>query len=134
MSTCEGALPVAAEPAAQCTPCAPSARCSSAPVRPGNVTLSVFGSQGPSPLRRARGSSARIPFHSRSRSSGERAESKDPAASSSKARPSAATAAVCLAAVIFVQDRSAQLADERNLADWQLIVMSANDAQDLDSL
>ncbi len=47
---------------------------------------------------------------------------------------SAATAAVCLAAVIFVQDRSAQLADERNLADWQLIVMSANDAQDFDSL
>lgn len=47
---------------------------------------------------------------------------------------SAATAAVCLAAVIFVQDRSAQLADERNLADWELIVMSANDAQDLDSI
>ncbi len=47
---------------------------------------------------------------------------------------SAATAAVCLAAVIFVQDRSAQLADERNLADWEVIVMSANDAQDLDSI
>ena len=47
---------------------------------------------------------------------------------------SAATAAVCLAAVIFVQDRSAQLADERNLADWEVIVMNANDAQDLDSI
>lgn len=47
---------------------------------------------------------------------------------------SAATAAFCLAAVIFVQDRSAQLADERNLADWERIVLSAQDAQDLDSI
>ena len=43
---------------------------------------------------------------------------------------SAATAAVCLAAVIFLQDRSAQLADERNLADWERIVLSAQAAQD----
>ena len=47
---------------------------------------------------------------------------------------SAATAAVCLAAVVFVQDRSAQQADERNLADWERIVMSAQDAQDIDSI
>ena len=47
---------------------------------------------------------------------------------------SAATAAVCLAAVIFVQDRSAQLADERNLADWERIVLVAQDAQDFDSI
>jgi hypothetical protein len=43
---------------------------------------------------------------------------------------SAATAVFCLAAVIFLQDRSAQLADERNLADWERIVLSARDAQD----
>lgn len=43
---------------------------------------------------------------------------------------SAGTAVLCLAAVIFVQDRSAQLADERNLADWERIVLSARDAQD----
>lgn len=47
---------------------------------------------------------------------------------------SAATAAVCLAAVIFVQDRTAQQADERNLADWERIVLSAQDAQDIDSI
>ena len=47
---------------------------------------------------------------------------------------SAATAAVCLVAVVLVQDRSAQLADERNLADWERIVLVAQDAQDLDSI
>lgn len=47
---------------------------------------------------------------------------------------SAATAALCLAAVIFVQDRSAQQADERNLADWERIVLSAQDSQDADSI
>jgi hypothetical protein len=48
---------------------------------------------------------------------------------------SAATAALCLAAVIFMQDRSAQQADERNLADWERIVMNAGgDVQDSDTL
>ncbi|MCX6950704.1 MAG: hypothetical protein NTV51_00725 [Verrucomicrobia bacterium] len=47
---------------------------------------------------------------------------------------SAVTAAVCLAAVVFVQDRRAQQADERNLADWERIVMSAQDDQDVDSI
>lgn len=47
---------------------------------------------------------------------------------------SAATAAVCLAAVVFVQDRRAQQADERNLADWERIVLSAQDAQDVDTI
>jgi negative regulator of sigma E activity len=47
---------------------------------------------------------------------------------------SAATAAVCLVAVVLVQDRSAQLADERNLADWERIVLVAQDAQDQDSI
>lgn len=40
---------------------------------------------------------------------------------------SAATAAVCLAAVIFVQDRDARQSDERNLADWERIVLVAQD-------
>ena len=47
---------------------------------------------------------------------------------------SAATAAVCLAAVVLVQDRRAQLSDERNLADWERIVLVAQDAQDFDSI
>ena len=47
---------------------------------------------------------------------------------------SAATAALCLAAVVFVQDRRAQQADERNLADWERIVLSAQDDQDTDSI
>lgn len=47
---------------------------------------------------------------------------------------SAATAAVCLAAVVFMQDRSAQQADERNLADWERIVLTAQAAQDADSI
>ena len=40
---------------------------------------------------------------------------------------SAATAAVCLAAVVLVQDRNALQNDERNLADWENIVMVAQD-------
>lgn len=47
---------------------------------------------------------------------------------------SAATAAVCMAAVIFMQDRSAQQADERNLAAWERIVLTAQDSQDIDSI
>jgi len=47
---------------------------------------------------------------------------------------SAATAIVCLAAVVFMQDRSAQQADERNLADWQRIVLGAQESQDIDSI
>jgi negative regulator of sigma E activity len=47
---------------------------------------------------------------------------------------SAATAAVCLAAVVLIQDRGTQLADERNLADWERIVLVAQDAQDFDSI
>ncbi len=40
---------------------------------------------------------------------------------------SAVTAAVCLAAVVFVQDRTARQNDERNLADWEKIVLVAQD-------
>ena len=40
---------------------------------------------------------------------------------------SAVTAAVCLAAVIFVHERSVQQADERNLAQWQQMVLVAQD-------
>ena len=40
---------------------------------------------------------------------------------------SAATAAVCLAAVVLVQDRNALQNDERNLADWENIVLVAQD-------
>jgi hypothetical protein len=40
---------------------------------------------------------------------------------------SAATAAVCLAAVVLVQDRTARQTDERNLADWENIVLVAQD-------
>jgi hypothetical protein len=40
---------------------------------------------------------------------------------------SAATAAVCLGTVIFVHERNAQAADERNLAEWQQIVLVAQD-------
>ena len=47
---------------------------------------------------------------------------------------SAATAVVCLAAVVFVQDRTAQQADERNLADWERIVLTAQDTQDVDTI
>jgi hypothetical protein len=42
---------------------------------------------------------------------------------------SAATAAVCLLAVIYVHDRSTRIENERNFADWQQI---AADAQDRD--
>lgn len=44
---------------------------------------------------------------------------------------SAATAALCLGAVVLVHDHNAQKADERNLADWEQIVLVA---QDLDSV
>lgn len=40
---------------------------------------------------------------------------------------SAATAAVCLAAVLFVHHRLVEAADERNLAEWQQIVSIAQD-------
>ena len=40
---------------------------------------------------------------------------------------SAVTAAVCLGAVIFVHERNAQEADERNLAQWQQMVLVAQD-------
>lgn len=40
---------------------------------------------------------------------------------------SAATAAVCLAAVVIVHDRFVREADERNLAQWEQIVAVAND-------
>src|SRR5688572_13980882 len=40
---------------------------------------------------------------------------------------SAVTAAVCLAAVVFVHERSVQKADERNLAQWQQMVLIAQD-------
>ena len=41
---------------------------------------------------------------------------------------SAVTAALCLAAVLFVADRIEQSADERNLAEWQRIVAVADDS------
>ena len=40
---------------------------------------------------------------------------------------SAVTAAVCLAAVLFAHERSVQEADERNLAEWQQLVLIAQD-------
>jgi hypothetical protein len=40
---------------------------------------------------------------------------------------SAATAAVCLGAVLFLHQRDMQAADERNLADWHRMVMVAED-------
>jgi hypothetical protein len=40
---------------------------------------------------------------------------------------SAVTAAVCLGAVVFVHQRTVQAADERNLAEWQQIVLVAED-------
>ncbi|MGH7945975.1 MAG: hypothetical protein ACREH8_17600 [Opitutaceae bacterium] len=40
---------------------------------------------------------------------------------------SAVTAAMCLAAVLFVHERNAQEADERNLAQWQQMVLIAQD-------
>ncbi|HWA09043.1 MAG TPA: hypothetical protein VG838_06200 [Opitutaceae bacterium] len=43
---------------------------------------------------------------------------------------SAATLAICLAAVVYVHDRNNRLENERNLADWERLVA---DAQDLDS-
>jgi hypothetical protein len=40
---------------------------------------------------------------------------------------SAATAAVCLGAVLFVHHQAVEAADERNLAEWQAIVAVAED-------
>src|SRR5688572_13139622 len=40
---------------------------------------------------------------------------------------SAVTAAVCLGAVLFVHQRTAEAADERNLAEWQQMVLVAQD-------
>jgi hypothetical protein len=40
---------------------------------------------------------------------------------------SAATAALCLGAVLFLHHRKLQLADARNLAEWQAIVAVAQD-------
>lgn len=40
---------------------------------------------------------------------------------------SAATAAVCLGAVLFVHKRSVDAADERNLAEWRRIVLAVGD-------
>jgi hypothetical protein len=40
---------------------------------------------------------------------------------------SAVTAAVCLGAVLFVHERNAKAADERNLAEWQQMVLVAED-------
>lgn len=42
---------------------------------------------------------------------------------------SAATAAVCLVAVVYLHDRSTRLADERTLADWRQL---AAESQELD--
>lgn len=44
---------------------------------------------------------------------------------------SVATAALCLGAVVLVHDHNVQKADERNLADWEQIVLVA---QDLDAV
>jgi hypothetical protein len=41
---------------------------------------------------------------------------------------SAVTAAICLAAVLFVNDRIERTNDERNLAEWQRIVAVADDS------
>jgi hypothetical protein len=41
---------------------------------------------------------------------------------------SAVTAALCLAAVLFVNDRIEQSADERNLEEWERIVAVADDS------
>ena len=41
----------------------------------------------------------------------------------------AATAALCLIAVVYVHDRTTRLAEDRSLADWKQL---AADAQDLD--
>jgi hypothetical protein len=40
---------------------------------------------------------------------------------------SAATATVCLLAVIYIHDRSTRLENERNFADWQQIAVDAQD-------
>lgn len=40
---------------------------------------------------------------------------------------SAATAAVCLGAVLFIHQRNVKAADERNLAEWQQMVLVAED-------
>jgi hypothetical protein len=40
---------------------------------------------------------------------------------------SAFTAAVCLGAVVFVHQRNAQAADQRNLAQWHQMVLVAQD-------
>ncbi len=40
---------------------------------------------------------------------------------------SAATAALCLIAVVYVHDRSTRLENERNLASWQQVAMEAQD-------
>lgn len=42
---------------------------------------------------------------------------------------SAATVAVCMAAVVYLHDRTTRIEDERSLADWQRL---AADAQDFD--
>ena len=41
---------------------------------------------------------------------------------------SAATAAVCLAAVFLIHQRSVDAADARNLAEWQQLVLAADDS------
>jgi hypothetical protein len=41
---------------------------------------------------------------------------------------SAVTAAICLAAALFVADRIERSADERNLAEWERIVAVADDS------
>ena len=43
----------------------------------------------------------------------------------------AATAAICLVAVVFLQTRNTSLENERNLAGWQQL---ANEADDLDQM
>ena len=40
---------------------------------------------------------------------------------------SAATAAICLGAVLFLHERSVERADARNIADWERIVEMADD-------
>lgn len=40
---------------------------------------------------------------------------------------SAATAAVCLLAVIYIHDRSTRIENERNFADWQQLAVDAQD-------
>jgi hypothetical protein len=56
-----------------------------------------------------------------------RAAAADMPSLGSQVALSAATAAVCLGAVLFLHERNVRAADERNLAEWQQMVMVAED-------